>query len=100
MTVDEITSYSSLEEGDKHNDIGSFENKQIPSEIEGFKVREMEKWNLQIGIFSGIHFDRLISFRVKYQVLDDFITKCSRTVWNSGDFIDWIRRRLHNHEHG
>ena len=64
MTVDEITSYSSLEEGDKHNDIGSFENKQIPSEIEGFKVREMEKWNLQIGIFSGIHFDRLISFRV------------------------------------
>ena len=65
MTVDEITSYSSLEEGDKHNDIGSFENKQIPSEIEGFKVREMEKWNLQIGIFSGIHFDRLISFRVQ-----------------------------------
>ena len=65
MTVDEITSYSSLEEGDKHNDIGSFENKQIPSEIEGFKVREMEKWNLQIGIFSGIHFDRLISFRVR-----------------------------------
>lgn len=43
MTVDEITPYSSLEEGDKHNDIGSFENKQIPSEIEGFKVREMEK---------------------------------------------------------
>lgn len=43
MTVDEITPYSSLAEGDKHNDIGSFENKQIPSEIEGFKVREMEK---------------------------------------------------------
>lgn len=64
MTVDEITPYSSLAEGDKHNDIGSFENKQIPSEIEGFKVREMEKWNLQIGIFSEIHFDRLISFRV------------------------------------
>ena len=71
MTVDEITPYSSLAEGDKHNDIGSFENKQIPSEIEGFKVREMEKWNLQIGIFSGIHFDRLISFRVS-RSLDNY----------------------------